>query len=158
MSGSHAICARRSGGSGPGARLPSSRLLVRQYGASPVTVQRALRVLTSEGLIESRPGAGTFVRPSRVARPADYGWQTAALGSPPARTGALAAALRSAPDEVIALHSGYPDRDLLPGRLVRSALGRATRAGAALSRPPVGGLPDLQGWFAQSSPPPPLPA
>jgi DNA-binding transcriptional MocR family regulator len=133
---------------GPGAQLPSSRLLVREYGASPVTVQRALRLLTAEGLIESRPGAGTFVRSSRVARPADYGWQTAALGQPPARTRALAAAMRSAPDDVIALHSGYPDRDLLPGRLVRSALGRATRAGGALSRPPVGGLPELQAWFA----------
>ena len=64
----------------PGARLPSSRTLVAQYGASPVTVQKALRTLASQGVVETRPGVGTFVRAVRVARPNDYGWQTAALG------------------------------------------------------------------------------
>jgi DNA-binding transcriptional MocR family regulator len=105
-------------------------------------------MLTSEGLIEGRPGIGTFVRTLRAARPADYGWQTAAMGAPPSHAQAVATAMRSAPDDLIALHSGYPAPELLPVRLVRSALGRATRAGAAVLRTPVGGLLDLQSWFA----------
>lgn len=115
---------------------------------SPVTVQRALRDLAVGGLIESRPGVGTFVRAVRTARPADYGWQTAALRSPRARTPAVPSVLRRAPSDVIALHSGYPDRELLPERLVRAAVTRAARSDAALSRPPVAGLPELQSWFA----------
>ena len=56
--------------------------------------------------------------------------------------------MRSAPNDVIALHAGYPDRELLPERLVRSALTRAVRGDSALSRPPVAGIPELQSWFA----------
>ncbi|WP_341392945.1 aminotransferase-like domain-containing protein [Arthrobacter sp. G119Y2] len=132
----------------PGARIPSTRALVEQYGASPVTVQKALRILGAQGMVESRPGVGTFVRAARLARPHDYGWQTAALGSPQARLPQLSAALRTAPNDVIALHSGYPDRELLPERLVRAAFTRAARSGAAVSRSPAAGLPELQAWFA----------
>ncbi|MBT2551919.1 PLP-dependent aminotransferase family protein [Arthrobacter sp. ISL-5] len=135
-------------GAAPGARLPSTRSLVAEYQASPVTVQKALQTLTTQGLIESRPGVGTFVRAVRTARPSDYGWQTAALGSPRAPLRYAAAAMRSAPNDVIAFHSGYPDRELLPERLVRAALTRAARGDAALSRPPAAGLPELQSWFA----------
>jgi DNA-binding transcriptional MocR family regulator len=133
----------------PGARLPSTRALAARHQAGPVTVQQALRTLIDQGVIESRPGAGTFVRAVRTARPADYGWQTAALGSPRARIPAIPTALRSTPHDVIALHSGYPDRELLPERLVRAALTRAARSDAAVSRPPVAGLPELQSWFAR---------
>ena len=132
----------------PGAKLPSSRALVAQYGASPVTVQTALRTLTAQGQIESRPGVGTFVRTVRLARPHDYGWQTAALGSPPARFPQLSAALRVAPNDVIDLHSGYPDRELLPERLLRTAFTRAARSNVVVSRSPAAGLPELQAWFA----------
>ncbi|WP_347109253.1 PLP-dependent aminotransferase family protein [Paenarthrobacter sp. S56] len=133
----------------PGARLPSTRQLVADYQASPVTVQKALRTLTSQGLIESRPGVGTFVRAFRMARPADYAWQTAALGALQAPRLTNTAAMRSASNDVIAFHSGYPARELLPERLVRAALTRAARSDASLSRPPVAGLPELQSWFAQ---------
>lgn len=132
----------------PGARLPSTRSLVSEYQASPVTVQKVLRTLAAQGLIESRPGVGTFVRAVRTARPADYGWQTTALGSPRAPLRPVSTAMRSAPNDVIAFHSGYPDRELLPERLVRAALTRAARGEAALSRQPAAGLPDLQSWFA----------
>ena len=137
------------GTAAPGARLPSTRSLVARYQASPVTVQRALRTLIGQGLIESRPGAGTFVRAVRTARTADYGWQTAALRSPRTRITSVSTTLRDLPPEVIALHSGYPDRELLPERLVRAALTRAARSGAAIARPPVAGLPELQSWFAR---------
>lgn len=132
----------------PGARLPSSRELVAQHAASPVTVQKALRTLATQGLIESRPGVGTFVRAVRTARPQDYGWQTAALGAPPTRIPSVPEAMRPAPDGAIALHAGYPDRELLPERLIRAALNRAARSDAALSRAPTAGLPELQAWFA----------
>lgn len=131
-----------------GARLPSTRALVAQHRVSPVTVQKALRDLTAQGLIESRPGVGTFVRAVRTARSSDYGWQTAALRSPQSRIQAVSVAMRSVPNDVIALHAGYPDRELLPERLVRAALTRAARGDTALSRPPVAGLPELQSWFA----------
>jgi DNA-binding transcriptional MocR family regulator len=137
------------GTAAPGARLPSTRALVARYQASPVTVQLALRTLIGQGLVESRPGAGTFVRAVRAARPADYGWQTAALGSPRTRLTSVSTTLRDHPHDVIALHSGYPDRELLPERLVRSALARAARSGAVVARPPVAGLPELQSWFAR---------
>ena len=52
-------------GARPARRLPSTRALVAEYGASPVTVQKALRALATHGLIESRPGVGTFVRAVR---------------------------------------------------------------------------------------------
>jgi DNA-binding transcriptional MocR family regulator len=132
----------------PGSQLPSTRELVAAHRASPVTVQRALRTLAGQGLIETRSGVGTFVRAVRTLRPADYGWQTAALRSPHARIQSVATALRNTPNDVIALHSGYPDRGLLPERLVRAALTRAARTDAAVTRSPVAGLPELQSWFA----------
>ncbi|MER2135443.1 MAG: PLP-dependent aminotransferase family protein [Arthrobacter sp.] len=131
-----------------GAKLPSTRSLVSRHGASPVTVQKALRALASQGLIESRPGVGTFVRAARIARPADFGWQTAALGAPRNRLSSSPAAMRPASTDAIALNGGYPDRELLPERLIRSALGRAGRHDTALSRSPASGLPELRSWFA----------
>ncbi|MDQ0117851.1 DNA-binding transcriptional MocR family regulator [Pseudarthrobacter defluvii] len=136
-------------GAAPGAKLPSTRSLVAEYQASPVTVQKALQALASQGLIESRPGVGTFVRAVRTARPSDYGWQTAALRSPSSPLPPSSDTMRNVPGDAIWFHSGYPDRELLPERLVRSALARAARGDAALSRPPAAGMPELQQWFAQ---------
>ncbi|MFJ2621129.1 PLP-dependent aminotransferase family protein [Glutamicibacter sp. NPDC087344] len=131
-----------------GAQLPSTRQLVAQYEASPVTVQKALRTLIGQGLIESRPGVGTFVRAIRTARPHDYGWQTAALGTPAHHIPNLSSALRTTPNDVISLHSGYPDKELLPQRLVRAAFTRAARGDSVVDRPAAAGLPELQSWFA----------
>ncbi len=50
----------------PGERLPSEAELVRQFGASRITVTRALRELQVAGLIDRRAGSGTFVRPRRA--------------------------------------------------------------------------------------------
>ncbi|MBT2565473.1 PLP-dependent aminotransferase family protein [Arthrobacter sp. ISL-85] len=136
-------------GAAPGAKLPSTRSLVAEYQASPVTVQKALQALASQGLIEGRPGVGTFVRAVRTARPSDYGWQTAALRSPSSPLPPSSGTMRNVPSDAIWFHSGYPDRELLPERLVRTALARAARGDAALSRPPAAGMPELQQWFAQ---------
>lgn len=115
---------------------------------SPLTVQKAIQTLIGRGLIETRPGAGTFTRRARSTHPADFSWQTAALGPQPTRPLGPAAALRFATTDAIALHSGYPDRELLPERLLRSAFARAARGDAIVDRPPTAGLPELRAWFA----------
>lgn len=132
----------------PGAQIPSNRALVAEFGASPVTVQKAMRQLIALGLVESRPGVGTFVRAVRSSRPADYGWQTTALGTLHSRGAALSSTQRMVPPDAIALHSGYPAPDLLPERLVRQAITRVSRTEAALTRSPAAGNPELQAWFA----------
>lgn len=132
----------------PGARLPSNRALVAQHGVGPVTVQKAMRRLTALGLVEGRPGVGTFVRAVRPHRPADFAWQTAALGASRSHTRGLSSTQRPAVPDAIRLHSGYPARELLPEHLVRGALSRAARTEAAATRSPSAGLPELQAWFA----------
>src|SRR5215813_9563457 len=45
----------------PGARLPSSRMLADELGVARNTVLLALEQLLSEGYVEARRGAGTYV-------------------------------------------------------------------------------------------------
>ncbi len=54
----------------PGQRLPSEKELEILYGASRITIRRALHELTADGLLERAPGRGTFVRqPTLTAEP-----------------------------------------------------------------------------------------
>ena len=48
----------------PGQKLPSEAALVKRFGASRITVGRALRELRQAGLIQSRPGSGSYVGPA----------------------------------------------------------------------------------------------
>lgn len=50
-----------SGKYGTGGRLPSEAQLVSRFGVSRPTAAQALRTLEHEGLVERRPGSGTFV-------------------------------------------------------------------------------------------------
>lgn len=55
-----------SGAYAPGVRLPSEFELVQSYGASRVTISRALKDLQNGGYIDRRAGSGTYVRASEV--------------------------------------------------------------------------------------------
>ncbi|BDC47840.1 LacI family transcriptional regulator [Bryobacterales bacterium F-183] len=50
----------------PGHKLPSEAMLVRQFGASRITIGRALRDLQSKGFVERRAGSGTYVRANKA--------------------------------------------------------------------------------------------
>ncbi|HKO92879.1 MAG TPA: GntR family transcriptional regulator, partial [Polyangiaceae bacterium] len=52
---------RHAAAGAPGSALPSVRELVTELGVSPVTVSRALAELARQGVVVTRPGAGTFI-------------------------------------------------------------------------------------------------
>lgn len=60
----------------PHTRLPASRHLARDLGVSRITVDNAYAELISEGLVEARPGSGTYVLPLLPARGASTGTLT----------------------------------------------------------------------------------
>lgn len=49
------------GGLAPGTMLPPERELCEQFGVSRTALREAVRMLASKGLLETRPGVGTFV-------------------------------------------------------------------------------------------------
>jgi GntR family transcriptional repressor for pyruvate dehydrogenase complex len=51
----------------PGDRLPSERELSEQIGVSRSVIREAMNVLKVRGLIEARPGSGTYIRQLEVA-------------------------------------------------------------------------------------------
>lgn len=60
-----------SGRLAPGGRVPSESELVARFGASRITVGRAVRDLQLQGLVERRVGSGTYVRPPAPAAAAE---------------------------------------------------------------------------------------
>lgn len=132
-----------------GTRLPSTRTLARQFSAGPVTVQRVVAQLVAEGVVETRPGAGNFVRRSRpTSGVVDLSWQTTSLGAERTVRGEVGSPLATMGPETITMHSGYLSDDLLPIRELRAALGRVSKGNNAFTRPPVAGIPSLRRWFA----------
>lgn len=73
--------AMRMGALHPGDQLPTVKEVVAAVAVNPNTVSRAYRELEHDGLVEGRPGVGTFV----VARPS---------GPPPATHARLIRSLR----------------------------------------------------------------
>jgi len=63
-----------------GQRLPSESALVKTFGASRPTVNRALRELQLAGVIERRAGSGSFVRVDAPARGYTFGLLIPELG------------------------------------------------------------------------------
>jgi DNA-binding transcriptional regulator YhcF (GntR family) len=56
------------GGLAPGDPLPSVRELAEQVGVAPMTVSEVYAKLKEQGLVQTRPGRGTFVADSRRSR------------------------------------------------------------------------------------------
>ena len=52
----------------PGARVPSRNAIIARYGVGETAAKHALQVLATEGLIEARPGSGSYVRQPPAAR------------------------------------------------------------------------------------------
>jgi GntR family transcriptional regulator, arabinose operon transcriptional repressor len=69
-----------SGQHPPGHRLPSESQLVKAFGASRPTVNRALRELQLAGLIDRRAGSGSYVRADAAARGYTFGLLIPELG------------------------------------------------------------------------------
>lgn len=143
---------RLAAAAAPGTRLPTVRELTTRFQASPVTVAEAVRRLVANGLVETRPGRGTFVaaRPAGRSAP-DLAWQTAALGAGRSGETDMQALLALPPPGAIALSGGYLDEDLQPVAALGAALARAARQPAAWARWPAEGRPDLRAWFAREA-------
>jgi len=142
-------------GQAAGARLPSVRDLMRDLHVSPVTVQRALERLAHEGVLEARPGQGTFVaaRPEAAAVPkaTELAWQSLALGPSRTASAALGSLCLVPSDEARALNAGYLPAKLQATGLLAAAAGRALRRPGLWARMPVEGLPALRAWFAEAT-------
>lgn len=59
----------------PGQRLPAERELVRLLGMSRTSVREALRMLEGLGVVEVRPGRGTFLRADAQGGLRPQGWE-----------------------------------------------------------------------------------
>ena len=131
-----------------GARLPSIREMASRHRVSPVTVQHLISRLEHEGLVEPRPGRGTFVAGSPQLPPGDWNWQTVALGARPVPGEGMVELLTDHPLDVVSLAMGYPDGSLQAVDLLSSAISRAARRPGAWERSPAQGSPELRNWFA----------
>jgi len=87
----------------PGAEVPSERQIAARWRVARPTAARALQALRAEGLVEPRPGAGTFVRVPDPRSPALGAPRTG--GDLPAGTSEelVRATCAPAPDDVAAL-------------------------------------------------------
>ena len=135
-------------GASIGTRLPSIRDMASRHRVSPVTVQHLITRLEREGLVEPKPGRGTFVTGAPAERAGDWNWQTVALGTRPVPGEGMVELLTDHPPDVVSLAMGYPDRSLQAIDLLTSAVSRAARRPGAWERSPAQGSADLRNWFA----------
>jgi DNA-binding GntR family transcriptional regulator len=110
----------------PGAELPSERQLAQQWRVSRPTATRAFQSLRHQGLVESRQGAGTYVRDVRMHRRAARRYhryrERGAQYAPDEHLEITAAEITSAPDD-IALGLGLRPSDAVMVR--RRVISRA---------------------------------
>jgi len=134
----------------PGDRLPSVRELMRRHGAGPATVQRAVHVLARRGVVEARPGRGTFVAARRTVSAAapDHAWQTVALGARTLDADSLEHMLAPPAPGMLVLSTGYLPDDMQPRGALGQALSRAARRPGAWGVMPAAGLAPLRAQHA----------
>lgn len=138
----------------PGDLLPSVRSLCAELEASPNTVQRAIAALAREGVVDTIPGKGSFVRHRAAPSPnVDLSWQALALGARPPRGEDMDLLVAPVPEGAISLRAGYPDEELQPLAALQAALGRSSRRPGVWGRQPVEGNPELRAWFAREAAP-----
>ncbi|MFJ7247096.1 winged helix-turn-helix domain-containing protein [Kitasatospora sp. NPDC098652] len=93
----------RSGGLEPGDALPTQAVLMAEYGASSLSVQKAMALLKQDGYAISRPGKGAFVaHPDADANedPGSLDVGSAPVGGLVARVEALEQALAEAVGQI----------------------------------------------------------
>ena len=120
----------------PYARLPATRDLAAQYGLSRGTILVAFDRLRSEGYVEARVGAGTYVRrlpPDAVAtRQRPTGPKRAATPASPPRSeyvARLAAFVGNRPETTRAFRANQPALDAFPAELWARVASRRLRRG-----------------------------
>ena len=110
----------------PGAEIPSERQLAQQWNVSRPTATRALQTLRYQGLVESRQGAGTYVRDVQMHRRAVQRYhryhERGAQYGPDESVAITAAEITSAPD-YIAVGLGVRQSD--PVMMRRRIISRA---------------------------------
>jgi DNA-binding transcriptional MocR family regulator len=130
-----------------GDRMPSNRKVMAEVGVGPVTVRNAVAQLVSEGLLTTRPGAGTYIAHRPVRERADTGWQQVALGASRMRPGGLDVNARMR-DVRYPMASSYPDASIRPDARIATAIARAARRPDAWGAAPTPGIAPLRSWFA----------
>jgi len=122
----------RLGGLRPGDRLPPTRQLAGDLGLNRGTVSAAYEELTSEGVLTSHVGRGTFVAPDLSLAGVDasvsgngYRWADHFAGAEPPPPPWFPTAPAGA--DVIAFHRGVPDQALFPADAFRAALDATLR-------------------------------
>jgi DNA-binding transcriptional MocR family regulator len=143
-------------GLSPGERLPSSRELTERHRVGPGTVSRAIATLAAEGLVVTRPGAGTFAAPRRAGRgddSTDTSWQAVSLAGRDYDAAHAVEAAQPPPAQAISMSGGYLHESLQPVRALSAALARAARRPDAWHRAPTAGLAPLRALFARQAGP-----
>ena len=128
----------------PGARLPSTRVLMDEHGVGPGTVSRAIARLAAEGVLVAESGRGTFVAARPARRDIDTDWQTVALGEAPVDSRPVVALLQPPGPATLLLSSGYPSADLQPLAALAAAASRAARRPGGWALPPPAGVLELR--------------
>jgi len=95
----------RSGGLMPGDALPTQAVLMAEFGASSLSVQKAMALLKQDGYAVSRPGKGAFVAHLDADTDGDSDVGSAPVGGTAARVEALELALAEALDQLTALRA-----------------------------------------------------
>ncbi len=130
-----------------GDRLPSVRILARDWQVGINTAIEAYRSLTAEGIIESRPHSGFYVIAERPVPPTSIQVPPALAEPTAVTTGELA--LRILTDSrrpgILALGAALPDPDKLPLAALRRALREVMRSApqAAFAYAMVPGTPEF---------------
>ncbi|KAB8145246.1 PLP-dependent aminotransferase family protein [Chloroflexia bacterium SDU3-3] len=127
-----------SGRLAPGSRLPATRTLAQEIGASRNTVVSAFELLLAEGYLETRVGDGTYISrhipddllrsgpPPIESAPAAPG--AGALSARGAQIAAIAAAPPLATNAPLAFRPGMPAVDLFPFELWGKLAAKVMRA------------------------------